>query len=297
MKSDNVKINLQYFLPKYLITIVVGYLASLKMGKITTLAIRQFARFYKINTAEMQGKIEDYKTFNDFFARPLKKNARKISTEESTLVFPADGKISQFGNLQHNFMLQAKGHYFTTEALLANDKDAKIFADGSFITVYLSPSDYHRVHIPFGGKLLKMTYIPGELFSVNPLYTANIPELFSRNERVVCIFETKLGKMAIVLVGAAIVRSVSTVWEGVVAPNKSAKITTYDYAKKNILFDKGNEIGKFLMGSTVICLFEKDKITFDKTIKCENHVDMGQEMAKINNIHTKIAKKSNKTKE
>ena len=295
MNLDNIKVNLQYFLPKHLLTIIVGFLASLKLGVVTTFAIRQFAKFYKIDISEMQGKIDDYKTFNEFFSRPLKKNARKIVADDNVLVFPADGKISQCGNLQKNFMLQAKGHYFTTEALLADDKEAKIFADGVFMTIYLSPSDYHRVHIPYGAKLLKMTYVPGELFSVNPLYTANIPELFSRNERVICWFDTQIGKMAVVLVGAAIVRSIATVWEGVVAPNKSHKITTYDYSQKNIYFDKGDELGKFLMGSTVICLFEKGKVSFDKSIKCETHVNMGQEMAKTD-IHTKTAKKTVKTK-
>lgn len=281
MNFDNIKVNLQYFLPKHILTRTVGLLASVKMGKATTLAIEQFAKFYQINLDEIEGDISTYQTFNDFFARPLKYNARPIDGDDKSIVFPADGKISQFGCLENNFMLQAKGHYFTLGSLLANEKDAEYFKNGSFMTVYLSPRDYHRVHIPAKGKLLKMTHIPGELFSVNPLYVRNIPELYSRNERVVCLFETEIGKMAVIFVGATIVRSISTAWAGTVAPSKSGEPTVTEYTKQVFEYDKGEEIGRFFMGSTVICLFEKDKIDFNKTIAPEKSVKVGEKMAQL----------------
>ena len=178
--------------------------------------------------------------------------------------------------------MQAKGHYFTVESLLASEENGKIFKNGEFITTYLSPQDYHRVHIPTGGRLLEMTYVPGELFSVNPLYTNNIPELFSRNERVICLFETELGKMAVVMVGAAIVRSIATVWAGVVAPNKASEVEVFDYTKQDIRFAKGDEIGRFMMGSTVICLFEKGKLALDKSLEIDQAVRMGQKLGTKN---------------
>ncbi len=289
MNLDSLKVNLQYFLPKYLLTRLVGLLADAKLGRITTEAIKLFVRVYGVNMDEAADKIEDFATFNEFFSRALKEKARPIDGADESLVFPADGKISQFGDLSGNFQLQAKNHYFTTEALLGNRDDAAHFTDGKFITVYLSPKDYHRVHLPISGKLLKMTYIPGMLFSVNPLYTANIPELFSRNERVVCLFETPIGKMALVFVGAAIVRSVATQWAGIV---RSAEISTRTYENENISFAKGAEIGKFLMGSTVICLFEKNKIDFSDGLECEQTTRVGQKMAVTTGAGKTVTKKN-----
>lgn len=281
MKFDinKIKVDLQYLLPKWLLTVFAGLLAKHKLGKLTTFMIQEFANFYKINTDEMEKNLTEYETFNDFFARALKDGARPICKEKNSLCFPADGTISQLGSIKDEFMIQAKNHYYTTEALLGNKDDGKTFKNGDFITIYLSPKDYHRVHIPFTGKLEKMTYVPGELFSVNQLNAENIPELFARNERAVCIFDTEIGKMAVVFVGATIVRSITTQWEGVVAPNKSSEITTYDYSDKNISFEKGDEIGKFTLGSTVICLFEKNKIDFDKSLQPQDKVKVGQLMA------------------
>ena len=159
MNSEKFKANLQYFLPKHFLTRLVGFFATRKMGKITTFFIKQFVKIYHINMEEAQGKVTDFVTFNDFFSRPLKKGRRPIDKTIDSVVFPADGKISQFGKLHENFQMQAKGHYFTTDALLGDENDAKNFKNGNFITVYLSPQDYHRVHIPYAGKLLKMTYI------------------------------------------------------------------------------------------------------------------------------------------
>ena len=292
MNLNSVKVNLQYFLPKHILTRAVGFLAAAKLGKATNYAVKLFINAYKVNMDEADGEIEDFATFNDFFSRALQKGARPIDAAADSIVFPADGKISQFGDLCGDFQLQAKDHYFTTAALLGSHDDAKAFTDGKFITVYLSPQDYHRVHIPLTGKLLKMTYIPGELFSVNPLYTANIPELFSRNERVVCLFETAIGKMAVVFVGAAIVRSIVTAWAGTVAPASKAEISTETYEKQNISFAKGDEIGKFMMGSTVICLFEKNKIEFADGLECEQITRVGQKMAQAKGSTPKTAKRA-----
>lgn len=278
MNINDVKILMQYMLPKHLLTRLVGLFADARLGRITTYAIQKFVQIYQVDLDEAAQKVKDFTTFNEFFSRALKSGVRPIDTDKNSVVFPVDGRISAYGQLKDNLQMQAKGHYFTVEALLASEENGKTFHNGEFITVYLSPSDYHRVHLPVSGKLLEMTYIPGKLFSVNPLYTSQIPELFSRNERVVCLFETELGKMAVVLVGAAIVRSIMTTWAGVVAPNRSSEIVTFDYREQSISLNKGDEIGRFLMGSTVICLFENGKVLLDTSLQNEQQVRMGQRM-------------------
>ena len=295
MSLDNLKVNLQYFLPKHLISWGASVVANAKLGRCTTFAISRFAKFYHVNLEEMDGEIRDFETFNEFFSRPLKPNARPIDADGDSVVFPVDGKVSQFGDLRTELLLQAKGHYFSTETLLGDEADAKYFENGKFMTVYLSPSDYHRVHIPFAGRLLKMTYIPGELFSVNPLYTRNIPELLARNERVVCIFDTAIGKMAVIFVGAVVVGSVSTDWEGVVAPKNSLDMYVSTYEHENLEYDKGAEIGKFLMGSTVICLFEKDKVDFVSGLECEQITRVGTKMATAFGVEKTAPEKTKKT--
>lgn len=266
MNKEKLKVESQYLMPKKLITRLSGFMMSARMGKATTYMIKKFAKHYNINVSEAEKPLEDYKTFNEFFARELKKNARPLDTGEKSAVFPADGKISELGNIKDDLLIQAKNHYYTAESLLADEDDAKTFANGKFITIYLSPKDYHRVHIPLAGRLLKMTYVPGEAFSVNPNSAEYIPELFARNERVVSIFETSVGKMAVVMVGATIVRSISTAWAGIVAPSAWNEPATFTYDEQEISFSKGAEIGKFMMGSTVICLFEKDAVKFDETL-------------------------------
>lgn len=279
MNFQKIKTDSQYLIPKHLLTLLIGFFAKHKLGKITDLMINAFIKKYQVNIKEIVGKPSDYKTFNDFFARPLQPSARPINTQENALIFPVDGKISQFGNIEKNFIIQAKNHYYTADSLLANDADAAKFKDGDFITIYLSPTDYHRVHIPFGGTLTKMIHVPGDLFSVNNFNAENIPELFARNERVICMFDTDLGKMAVVFVGATIVRSIATAWAGTVAPNKNKDISTWDYTNKNISFSKGDEIGKFFMGSTVICLFEKNKTIFSSDLQCGQPTKMGMLMS------------------
>lgn len=280
MDIQKLKADFQYLLPKHALTRLAGLLAGAKLGGLTTLMIEQFVKHYQINTKEMMGKIKDYKTFNAFFSRPLIPSARPINYNADAVTYPVDGKISQFGKIEDKFLFQAKNHYYTTEALLADAKEAAAFQNGDFITIYLSPKDYHRVHIPFDGTLDKMIHVPGDLFSVNPFNAKHIPELFARNERVVCYFNTSIGRMAVVFVGATIVRSIATAWAGTVAPNKNKDISIYEYAARNLSFLKGSEIGKFFMGSTVICLFEKDKIDFNKDMQSGQPTRMGMQMAK-----------------
>lgn len=266
MNKEKLKVDLQYMLPKKFITRSSGFLMSAKLGKFTTYMIKKFVKHYNVDVAEASKPIDDYKTFNEFFARELKKNARPLDEGEKSAVFPADGTVSELGDIKDEMLFQAKNHYYTTAALLADDDEAKTFKDGKFITIYLSPKDYHRVHIPLAGKLLKMTYVPGEAFSVNPRNAEYIPELFARNERVVSIFETAVGKMAVVMVGATIVRSISTSWAGIVTPNSWGELNSITYDEQEISFAKGAEIGKFMMGSTVICLFEKGALKFDENL-------------------------------
>lgn len=294
MCLEQLKVKLHYIMPKHALTVLAGCLASAKLGKITTFAIEKFAKIYNIDFSEVKNAAKDFETFNDFFARELKSGKRPIDSSDNSIVFPADGKISQYGNLIKDVQIQAKGHYFSIAALLTDDNDAATFENGKFMTVYLSPSDYHRVHIPMDGKLLKMIYVPGEFFSVNPLYVHNIPELFSRNERVVCLFETAVGKMAVIFIGATIVRSISTAWAGIVAPSTFREMSVTEYDDKNITFKKGEEIGKFTMGSTVICLFEKDAVEFEK-LTLEDHILMGQKMAQTVAGTPAIQKKPSKT--
>lgn len=281
MDTQKLKADFQYLLPKHALTRLAGLLAGAKLGGLTTLMIEQFVKHYQINTKEMMGKIKDYKTFNAFFSRPLIPSARPINYNADAVTYPVDGKISQFGKIEDKFLFQAKNHYYTTEVLLADAKEAAAFQNGDFITIYLSPKDYHRVHIPFDGTLDKMIHVPGDLFSVNPFNAKHIPELFARNERVVCYFNTSIGRMAVVFVGATIVRSIATAWAGTVAPNKNKDISIYEYAARNLSFPKGSEIGKFFMGSTVICLFEKDKIDFNKDMQSGQPTRMGMQMATI----------------
>ena len=280
MDIQKLKADFQYLLPKHALTRLAGLLAGAKLGGLTTLMIEQFVKHYQINTKEMMGKIKDYKTFNAFCSRPLIPSARPINYNADAVTYPVDGKISQFGKIEDKFLFQAKNHYYTTEVLLADAKEAAAFQNGDFITIYLSPKDYHRVHIPFDGTLDKMIHVPGDLFSVNPFNAKHIPELFARNERVVCYFNTSIGRMAVVFVGATIVRSIATAWAGTVAPNKNKDISIYEYAARNLSFPKGSEIGKFFMGSTVICLFEKDKIDFNKDMQSGQPTRMGMQMAK-----------------
>ena len=262
---DQLKITLQYILPKHLMSRLVGYLAAARLGFVSHALMKLFIRAYGINMAEARYENpSDYASFNDFFTRPLKDGARPVVTDEQTLAHPVDGAISQAGAIAGDQLLQAKGHFYTVKALLGGDDNtAAAFQDGTFACIYLAPKDYHRIHMPIAGTLREMIYVPGELFSVNPLTAANVPGLFARNERVVTIFDTAAGPMALVLVGATIVASIETVWAGTVTPPTGSEVFRWQYPAEGpnaVHLEKGAEMGRFKLGSTVVLTFAKDAV-------------------------------------
>ena len=284
---DKLKIALQYAMPKHLLSRLVGKLAAAELGVITTSVIKWFIKQYKIDMNEAaQSEPEAYSSFNAFFTRALKPGIRPLCQDDDYIVHPVDGAVSQCGPIKEGRIFQAKGHDYSSLALLGDQSDdAKRFEGGDFATIYLAPKDYHRIHMPIKGTLSKMTYVPGELFSVNPLTAENVPGLFARNERVVAIFETEIGPMAIVLVGATIVASIETVWAGTVTPPTGKRVFTWDYPTEGpeaLTLDKGDEMGRFKLGSTVVILFAKDALEeFADDVKPKAVTRMGQAFAKI----------------
>jgi len=265
---DWFKVNLQYILPKHLISRLIGKLASARAGALTTGLIKLFVKQYKVDMSEaMYPQPEHYNTFNEFFTRPLKEGARTIIEDENTLAHPVDGTVSQFGAIHNDSIFQAKGHNYSLTTLLGGKPElAKPFKGGKFATVYLAPRDYHRIHMPVDGVLTDMIYVPGELFSVNPLTAENIPGLFARNERVIALFDTPVGKMAMVLVGATIVASIETVWAGTVTPPAGKNVQHWQYdtdSEATVRLKKGDELGRFKLGSTIVACFEPGAIEFD----------------------------------
>ena len=264
---DNLKITLQYIMPKHLISRLVGKLAAAKLGWFTHFLINRFIKAYGINMQEAQfERAEQYASFNEFFTRPLKDGLRPLVTDDKVLAHPVDGCISQLGNIVKGELVQAKNHTYSLQALLGGDiATAEPFMGGEFATIYLAPKDYHRIHMPISGTLRQMIYVPGDLFSVNPLTAENVPDLFARNERVVTIFDTEIGPMALVLVGATIVASIETVWAGTVTPPAGKNVFRWSYpasGKNAIKLEKGAEMGRFKLGSTVVLAFAADKVQF-----------------------------------
>lgn len=281
---DNFKIGLQYCAPKQTLTQLAGKLASLKAGKLTTAVIRWFIRQYGIDMTEARNPDPAaYATFNDFFVRELKEGARPIDTQPDMLCHPADACVSQLGPINDGQLIQAKGHTYDAQALLGGDNElAEQFKDGHFATLYLSPKDYHRVHMPCDGTLRQMIYVPGELFSVNPMTAENVPNLFARNERLVCIFDTSFGPMAQVLVGATIVGSIETVWAGTITPPRSPRLHVWNYpadGEQAVTLKKGEEMGRFKLGSTVINLFPQGAIEFAEELATGVPTRMGSAYA------------------
>ncbi|MCQ8886474.1 archaetidylserine decarboxylase [Pseudoalteromonas agarivorans] len=264
MSLDKFKIAMQYAIPKHFISRVVGKLAAAKAGALTTTLIKLFIKQYKVDMNE--ALYEDpahYKTFNEFFTRPLKDGVRPMAQGENVITHPVDGAISQLGDIVDGQLIQAKGHDYSLQALLGgSEDDTTPFLGGKFATIYLAPKDYHRIHMPIDGTLSKMIYVPGDLFSVNPLTARNVPNLFARNERVVAIFETEIGPLAMVLVGATIVASIETVWAGTVTPPAGSDVFSWNYPTKGenaITLKKGEEMGRFKLGSTVVLAWGADK--------------------------------------
>lgn len=278
---QRLKIALHYVLPQLAITRVAGWFAEKEWGAVTHFVIRLFAKHYKVNLSEAEyERPQDYKSFNQFFIRPLKENARPIIAEENTLCLPADGRVSEVGKIEYQQLLQAKGHTFTLATLLANDLElAAQFEHGQFLTTYLSPRDYHRVHMPCDGVLRKMIYVPGELFSVNPFLAHHIPDLFARNERVICVFDTAFGPMVQILVGATVTASMSTIWAGVINPPRLQQVVVREYPKEGdsaVILKKGEEMGAFRLGSTVINLFPQGAIDFNLNLQAGEPTVMGE---------------------
>ncbi|MEO7940632.1 MAG: archaetidylserine decarboxylase [Burkholderiaceae bacterium] len=276
--SDRSKVLSQYLMPKRWMTQFGGIVASGRWGSITTSIIRWFVGKYGVNMAEATDPdIRNYTSFNDFFTRALKPGARPIAQAE--LVCPVDGAISQFGAIAGGQIFQAKGHEYSTAALLAGDTAlAQQFQDGLFATLYLSPKDYHRIHMPCAGRLVRMVYVPGDLFSVNPVTARGVPGLFARNERVICVFDSVKGPFVLVLVGATIVGSMATTWHGVVNPPRSGKPRRWDYTGQAIDFRQGDEMGRFLLGSTVVALFPKGRCHFNPDWAPQRTVRLGEVM-------------------
>lgn len=278
---QRVKIACHYLLPQLSITRAAGWLAEQQWGAVTHFIIKLFAQKYQVNLNEAEkSQPSDYANFNEFFIRPLKAGVRPIVEGDNAIALPADGRVSEFGKIVDNQLIQAKGHFFTLETLLANDLEmAAKFKNGDFITTYLSPSDYHRVHMPCDATLRKMTYVPGELFSVNPFLAEHVPNLFARNERVICEFDTEFGPMVQILVGATVTASMSTVWAGIINPPRPNEVVEYHYettGERAIHLKKGEEMGAFRLGSTVINLFPKDTINFATNIETGNKTRMGE---------------------
>jgi phosphatidylserine decarboxylase len=257
-------------------------LAECQISFVKNSLISWFIKKYNVNLQESSIKqVKDFVNFNDFFTRHLAEDIRPIDQAPNSIVSPVDGQISQFGRIESNRLLQAKGSYYSLKNLLANDDSlASIFSNGSFITLYLSPADYHRVHMPSAGHLEQMTYVPGSLYSVNERSQNKHPGLFTRNERVINVFETQTGKMCMILVGAGLVGSIETQWHGVITPPHSSRIQTWDYLHQAIDIEKGEEVGLFKLGSTVIVLFEKNKVQWLPTIGKGKSILMGSSIGR-----------------
>lgn len=263
-------------LPHHLLSRIIFHLTRIK-GPLVKPMIRWFIKTYKVDMQD--AVIEDYTqypTFNDFFVRALKPEARPLATTNNAFISPVDGTVSQCGFIMNNHLFQAKNHFYSVEQLLGGDKLlAKMFEDGRFATIYLAPYNYHRIHMPITGRLKQMIHVPGRLFSVAPWTVRNVPRLFARNERLVCLFTTQAGPMAMILVGAINVAAIETVWSGLVTPPMGKKISVHDYGHTTKDYAKGEEMGRFNMGSTVI-LLTTEKVKWSKALKAEQKLQMGQ---------------------
>ena len=278
---DQLAVLPQYLMPKLALTRLAGSLASAELGAVTTGLIKRCVQRYKVNMAEaVHAELAHYKSFNEFFTRPLKDGARPLAS--STWICPVDGAISQCGAIERDQVFQAIRHHYSTRALVGGDAAlAAQFQNGQFATLYLSPRDYHRIHMPIAGKLLRMIHVPGDLFSVNPTTARGVPGLFARNERVVCEFETEKGRMVLVLVGATIVGSMATVWHGQVNPPRPGMVREWRYDTQDVRLKQGEEMGRFLLGSTVVMLFPESSIQFPSEWVSARPIQMGETMSSL----------------
>ena len=280
---------IQQFVPQQTLSKAAGRLAASRHPLVKRTFIRSFAKAYGVSLDEYERQsFNAYESFNDFFTRELKDDAREVDSTAHGIVSPADGVISQLGQLHEHKLLQAKDRHYDVGQLLANSADGSYFADGSFATVYLAPSNYHRVHMPFAGTLTQTRYVPGTLFSVNTSTAANIPDLFARNERLVCLFDTKYGKAAVVLVGAMIVAGIETV-----ATGKITRTDNIQEATHSMKFEQGDELGRFYLGSTAIVILPKTaKVDWQESMSAGVTVQMGQLLG-VSNIERSNEAQSN----
>jgi phosphatidylserine decarboxylase len=276
--QDRLKVLPQYLLPKRALTVFGGWVAGARAGALTTRLIAWFVGKYGVNMSEAANPdIASYASFNEFFTRPLKPGARPLAVAD--LICPVDGAISQFGPMARDQIFQAKGHHYSSTALVGGDAVlAAQFDNGHFATLYLSPRDYHRIHMPCDGVLKRMIYVPGDLFSVNPLTARGVPGLFARNERVVCVFEGPQGPFVLVLVGATVVGSMATVWQGVINPPRGP-VREWRYDDGAIALKQGDEMGRFLLGSTVVMLFRAGPLHFNPGWVPGGAIRLGEVMA------------------
>jgi phosphatidylserine decarboxylase len=273
----------QYLLPHHALSSMMSKLTHCENKTWKNLFIKQIIKHYGVNMAEaLEPDINAYKSFNDFFTRELKSSIRPLSAESNAIACPADGEVSQAGDIADGKIFQAKGKSFTATELLGGSAErAEPFNNGVFTTIYLSPKDYHRLHMPLTGTLREMVHIPGRLFSVNTATTNSVPGLFARNERVAALFDTDAGPMALILVGAIFVSSVETVWHGVVTPPSVTTVQSWQYQDNAPRLEIGEEMGRFNMGSTIIVLFGKDKVQWDAEFKAEKTVKLGELVGRV----------------
>jgi phosphatidylserine decarboxylase len=280
--SDRRKVLPQYVLPKRGLTAFAGRVASRERGMTTTRLVRWFVGKYGVDMGEAAvADVAAYASFNDFFTRALRPGVRPIA--DADLICPVDGTISQFGRIEQDQILQAKGHRYSTTALVGGDKVlAQRYHDGSFATLYLSPKDYHRIHMPCDGTLTRMIHVPGALFSVNPVTARGVPGLFARNERVVCVFDSaSVGSFVLTLVGATIVGSMATVWHGPVNATRVPRVREWSYGDGSIRLAKGEEMGRFMLGSTVVLLFPQGDLAFNPEWAPGRAIRLGEAMADL----------------
>ncbi len=277
--TDRTAVLAQYLIPKQAITLLAGRIAQAQGGALTTRLIAWFVRRYGVNMAEAANPdIDSYASFNDFFTRALKAGARPLA--KADLICPVDGAISQFGRIEGQQIFQAKGHHYSSTALVGGDAAlAAQFDNGHFATLYLSPRDYHRIHMPCAARLMRMIYVPGDLFSVNPTTARGVPGLFARNERVVCVFEGEHGPFVLVLVGATIVGSMATTWHGAVNAPRPGRVSEWRYDDQPVSFQQGDEMGRFLLGSTVVMLFPQGPLEFNPAWQPGGAIRLGEVMA------------------
>lgn len=271
-----------FLLPQHFLSSLIHRFMRIKHPGFKNFQISQFIKLFKVNMNEaIQKDIDSFEDFNHFFTRELKPEVRIDETSDNELCCPVDGAISEMGDIEERHLFQAKGHYYQLDDLLAGDQAlTDTFRNGRFATIYLSPRDYHRIHMPISGQLKEMIHVPGRLFGVNRASVKTIPHLFSRNERVISIFETKAGQMALIQVGAIFVSSIETIWHGVVTPPRCYQVQNWEYQDEQII-NKAEEMGRFNMGSTVVLLFAKDMVEWNDELEANTPVQLGQLLGKI----------------